>query len=93
MIILDSKTLLELADEQEDGTYYVHGYIIYAVDGFRYDIGRVKKGEGSFLYDKQYVYRWRLNDEYPHAYNIEERREELSKEKTMKLINHYRSFI
>ena len=30
MIILDSKTLLELADEQEDGVDYVHGYIIYA---------------------------------------------------------------
>ena len=93
MIILNSTTLLVLEDEVEDNIEYVHGYIVYAEDSYRFDIGRIIKNQGNFLYDKNYVYRWRIDKEYPSVYNIKERREEISKETAVQLMKHYKSFI
>ena len=93
MIILNSTTLLVLENEVEDNIEYVHGYIIYAEDRFRLDIGRIIKNQGNFLYDKNYVYRWRIDKEYPSVYSIKERKEVISKETAAQLIKHYKSFV
>jgi len=92
MIILNYESLLVLEDIIEDNNTYVQGKIIYA-DGEILDIGKVIKGQGNFLYDENYVYRWRIDKEYPSVYNIHDRKEVIDKEVSKQLINKYKKFI
>ena len=88
MIILNNKALLFLEEEQEDNITYIRGYVLY-YDGYRYELGRIKKDEGNFLYDTRYVYKWSMNKEYPDVYDVNSR-VEVSKEESKQLIRNYR---
>ena len=92
MVILSAKALLEMTKIVEDDITFLQGTIIY-YDGERLDVGRVKYGEGNFLYDSKYVYRWRIDKEYPEVYDIEKREKEISSEDSKKLINRYKKYI
>ena len=92
MIILNEKAILVLKEEIDGNNIYIHGYIRYC-DGFLLNIGRIKKDQGNFLYDENYVYKWRIDKEYPTVYDIHNRKEEISKEKSKQLINKYKRYI
>ena len=72
MVEINKNIFLYTKEVREDGFIKINGYIIYP-DGYVLDMGSIKKGEGNFLYDKTYVYKWPLNREYPYIFDIKDR--------------------
>ena len=68
MIRINDEATFEVLNEKS----YIHGILVYD-DGFEYDLGRIKNGEGSFLYDSRYIYNWPFNKSIPFIYDVQER--------------------
>ena len=89
IITLNRNAFLLLDEEIEDNITYVHGRIVYD-DGQILDVGLLKDQEGTFLYDKDFVYRWRIDKHRPSVYSIHDRHEIIDKEYRDELILNYK---
>ena len=89
MIILNREAILVLEDCTSDNINYTHAYIQY-FDGYKLEIGNIKKGEGNFLFDSNFVYKWPLNKGTPIIFDIKNRCEILNTEERVLVLSKYK---
>jgi hypothetical protein len=72
MIEVDKGIFFYTNEIKDDGFVRINGYVVYP-DGYVMDMGSIKEGEGNFLYDKSYIYKWPAYREYPYIFDIKDR--------------------
>ena len=92
MIIINEQAMLIIEDIDLDEYICKHAYITYK-DGNTFDIGYIKEGEGNFLFDNRYVYKWPFNKGEPIIYDTLERHEVIDKEEGRLILGKYKKYL
>ena len=92
MIQLNEDAILEISNWVIGKVSYLHGQIVYS-DGDILSLGEIRNGEGNFLYDKDYVYKWSFNRYMPVIYDINSRCELIDRKQKELVLGKYKKYI
>ena len=88
MIKINNEAVLIVLDEGA----LISGHIQYD-DGTLIRLGYLKKGNGNFAYDREYVYIWSFDKGMPKIFDVKNRCELLDREQKDLVLKKYKKYL